>query len=70
MIDHQHVKNAGDVAASGIAGLALISQWAQLLAPIFTLILTFLGIVWWCIRFGEWLADKPDDDDDNKGILP
>lgn len=56
-----HLKQAGDVGATAIGVVSLTShmistasQWAQVLGPIASLVLTCMGIVWWCIRFGEW----------------
>ena len=53
-----HFKHAGDLGATVLWLISLASQWAQLLTPIATLILTVLGIVWWVIRFCEWLKEK------------
>ena len=76
MIDQQHAKTLGDVGATGLTGIVIVSQYAQLLVPIATLVLTFLGIVWWCIRFGEWLTEEPEvaapprPDKDEDGVRP
>jgi hypothetical protein len=56
---HNHpIKHAGDIGATLLWAVSIGSQWAQLLTPIATLTLTMMGIVWWCIRFCEWLADR------------
>lgn len=54
--DHS-LKHAGDVGATLLWAISLASQWAQVLTPIATLTLTLLGIVWWVIRFCDWLRD-------------
>lgn len=55
MNQHHHtLKHLGDLGATMLTALSVASQWATVLTPIATLVLTLLGIVWWMIRFAEW----------------
>lgn len=53
-----HLKHAGDLGATLLWAISLASQWAQIFTPIATLTLTLLGIVWWVIRFCDWLRSR------------
>lgn len=55
MIGNHPAKDLGDIGATIATGISVASQWAQVLTPIATLTLSVLGIIWWCIRFREWL---------------
>lgn len=63
VMHEQNVKHAGDLIATIVTGISLASQWAQMLTPIATLTLTILGIIWWCIRFREWLREEDSTHD-------
>ena len=51
---HWPLRHLGDLGATSLWAVSLASQWAQLLTPIATLVLTLLGILWWIIRFRDW----------------
>lgn len=56
MNDHNHTaKNLMDLAASGASGFVVFSHWAEVATPILTFLIAVATLLWWCIRFTEWL---------------
>lgn len=53
-------KQAGDIAASIGAAIAVLSHWAQVLTPIVTLLIGLLTMGWWIARYWEHLSGEDD----------
>jgi len=62
---HEHLKTAGDVAASGGSALVALSHWSEVLTPIIALLVGLMTLIWWSIRlFDRWrLGPKGADDE-------
>ena len=58
------MKHLGDLGVSLLWLVSVTSHFAQLLAPIFTLISSVFMTLWWVIRLREWHRTRkvPADD--------
>jgi len=51
---HVAIKHIMDAGAGGVTVLSIVSQFAQVVSPILTVLLTLMSIIWLGIRFYEW----------------
>jgi len=48
------LKHVGDIGASAASVSVVVSQWAQIITPILSMIIAIATLAWWIIRFADW----------------
>lgn len=51
---HTVLKHVGDIGASAASVSVVVSQWAQIITPILSMIIAIATLAWWIIRFADW----------------